>query len=175
MHGNLGMKTRRKHAAARNPGGRLSEAGKPKEHAPTHVKRLRDAALRMMADPEWGSELGRLYLEQTITPEMYAAGKTWREKSAKYGLAIGSYGIRSAQLEAGRKGSPPDPDSLEGRKQAIRERNAMEKFFEAHYRLIQAGRLAESVVRRLCEHDEGPCGMAELIALRNGLSALAEG
>lgn len=26
----------------------------------------------------------------------------------------------------------------------------------------------------LCEHDEGPCGMMELIALRHRLSALAE-
>ena len=49
----------------------------------------------------------------------------------------------------------------------------MERFFEAHHVLLSAGKLAEATVRRLCEHNEGPCGMAELIALRSGLSALA--
>jgi hypothetical protein len=69
---------------------------------------------------------------------------------------------------------PPDPDTVEGQKRARREADAMERFFEAHHLLLSAGKLAEAAVRRLCEHDEGPCGMAELIALRNGLSALAE-
>jgi hypothetical protein len=49
----------------------------------------------------------------------------------------------------------------------------MERFFEAHHVLLSAGKMAETSVRRLCEHNEGPCGMAELIALRNGLAALA--
>jgi hypothetical protein len=54
-----------------------------------------------------------------------------------------------------------------------READAMERFFEAHHVLLSAGKMAETSVRRLCEHNEGPCGMAELIALRNGLAALA--
>jgi len=81
--------------------------------------------------------------------------------------------VRTILVE-GRSGSlPPDPDTEEGQKQARREASAMERFFEAHHVLLSAGKLAEATVRRLCEHNEGPCGMAELIALRNGLSALA--
>jgi hypothetical protein len=127
-----------------------------------------------LRDPEWGTELGRLFLEGTITAAMYAAGKDWREKAARYAATIGSFPVRSAVLESGRGGSAPDPDTLEGQRQARRDADAMERFFEAHYVLISAGRLAEQTVRQLCEHDQGLCGMAELIALRNGLSALAD-
>jgi hypothetical protein len=59
-------------------------------------------------------------------------------------------------------------------RQARREADAMEAFFSAHHVLVTTGRLAESTVRKLCEHNEGPCGMAELVALRNGLSAIAD-
>ena len=159
---------------ARTPSGQLSRAGREREFPPTQVKRLRDAAMAGLRDPEWGTELGRLYLEGTITATMYAAGKVWREKAAKYVNSLGHFPVRSI-LEEGRGESlPPDPDTAEGQKQARREADAMERFFEAHHQLLSAGKLAEATVRRLCEHNEGPCGMAELIALRNGLSALAE-
>lgn len=159
---------------ARTPSGQLSRAGREREFPPTQVKRLRDAAMAGLRDPEWGTELGRLYLDGTITAAMYAAGKDWREKAAKYVNSLGHFPVRSILVE-GRGGSlPPDPDSLEGQKRARREADAMERFFEAHHVLLYAGKMAEATVRRLCEHDEGPCGMAELMALRRGLSALAE-
>jgi hypothetical protein len=159
---------------ARTPSGQLSRAGRERELPPTQVKRLRDAAMAGLRDPEWGTELGRLYLEGTITATMYAAGKAWREKAAKYVSTLGHFPVRTILVE-GRGGSlPPDPDTEEGRKRARREADAMERFFEAHHILLSAGKLAEATVRRLCEHDEGPCGMSELIALRNGLSVLAE-
>jgi hypothetical protein len=158
----------------RDRGERFPSGKLRREPPPVMVRRLRDAALAGLRDPEWGTELGRLYLEGTITATMYAAGKAWRDKAARYVRAINSFGVRSPVLEQGRAGSPPDPDSETGREQARREANDMERFFEAHAILLSAGRLAEATVRRLCEHDEGPCGHAELIALRNGLSALAE-
>jgi hypothetical protein len=159
---------------ARTPSGQLSRAGREREFPPTQVKRLRDAAMAGLRDPEWGTELGRLYLEGTITATMYAAGKNWREKAAQYVNTLGHFPVRTILAE-GRGGSlPPDPDTEEGQKRARREAAAMERFFEAHHVLLSAGKLAEATVRRLCEHNEGPCGMAEMIALRNGLSALAE-
>ena len=158
---------------ARTPSGQLSRSGREREFPPAQVKRLRDAAMAGLRDPEWGTELGRLYLEGTITASMYAAGKDWREKAARYVDTLGHFPVRTILLE-GRGGSmPPDPDTPEGQKRARREADAMERFFEAHHVLLSAGKMAEATVRRLCEHNEGPCGMAELIALRNGLSALA--
>ncbi len=167
---------KRKHrlVKARTPSGQLSRAGREREFPPTQVKRLRDAAMAGLRDPEWGTELGRLYLEGTITASMYAAGKDWREKAAKYVKSLGHFPVRTILPESHRGSLPPDPDTAEGQKQARREADAMERFFEAHHVLISAGKLAEATVRALCEHNEGPCGMAELIALRNGLSALAE-
>jgi hypothetical protein len=159
---------------ARTPSGQLSRAGRQREFPPTQVKRLRDAAMAGLRDPEWGTELGRLYLEGTITASMYAAGKDWREKAARYVKSLGHFPVRSILVDQRGGSLPPDPDTQAGQKQARREADAMERFFEAHYVLLSAGKMAEAVVRRLCEQDEGPCGMAELIALRNGLSALAE-
>ena len=158
----------------RTPSGQLSRAGREREFPPAQVKRLRDAAMAGLRDPEWGTELGRLYLEGTITAGMYAAGKAWRENAARYVSTLSHFPVRTLLIE-GRGGSmPPDPDTAEGQKRARREAAAMERFFEAHHILLSAGKMAEATVRRLCEHNEGPCGMAELIALRNGLSALAE-
>jgi hypothetical protein len=158
---------------ARTPSGQLSRAGRQREFPPTQVKRLRDAAMSGLRDPEWGTELGRLYLEGTITAEMYAAGKDWREKAAKYVNTLGHFPVRSLLMENRGGSPPPDPDTAEGEKRARREANAMERFFEAHAVLLSSGKMAEATVRRLCEHDEGPCGIVELTALRRGLSALA--
>jgi len=165
---------KRKNLKARTPSGQLSRAGREREFPPTQIRRLRDAAMAGLRDPEWGTELGRLYLEGTITASMYAAGKDWREKAARYVSTLGHFPVRTILPEEHRASPPADPDTVEGQKRARREADAMERFFEAHHVLLSAGKMAEAGVRRLCEHNEGPCGMAELIALRNGLAALAQ-
>src|SRR5215470_9629640 len=140
---------------SRTPSGQLSRAGREREFPPTQVKRLRDAAMAGLRDPEWGTELGRLYLEGTITATMYAAGKDWREKAARYVSTLGHFPVRTILVEERGDSLPPDPDTEEGRKQSRRDTAAMERFFEAHHVLLSAGRLAEATVRRLCEHNEG--------------------
>lgn len=50
----------------------------------------------------------------------------------------------------------------------------MERFFEAYLVLLSAGKLAEATVRRPSQHDDSLYGTEELIALRNGLSVMAE-
>jgi hypothetical protein len=165
---------KRKNLKARTPSGQLSRAGREREFPPTQIRRLRDAAMAGLRDPEWGTELGRLYLEGRITASMYAAGKGWREKAARYVSTLGHFPVRTILPDEHRGSLPPDPDTVEGQKRARREADAMERFFEAHHVLLSAGKMAEASVRRLCEHNEGPCGMAELIALRNGLAALAQ-
>lgn len=156
----------------RTPSGQYSRAGE-REAAPTRIKRARDAALANMGDPRWGSELGRLHLQGTITDAMYAAGVRWAELAAKYQSAIGIFPSRSASMERGALGSPPDPDSDEGRKVAKRETDNAERFFEAHAVLVNCGMLTEQVVRRACEHDEAVVGLGDLGKLRTGLMALA--
>src|SRR5690348_5768965 len=118
----------------RTPSGRHSRAGE-RETAPAAIKRLREAALRQMADPQWGTELGRLNLEGAITDAMYAAGKRWAEYAAKYQGAIGVFPVRSVQPRS--FAHPPDPDSDTGREIAKREAENAEKFFAAHAVLVQ--------------------------------------
>lgn len=169
----MAYKRKNRLVTAREPNGRIQREGR-EDAAPTEVRRLRDAALRGMRDPEWGTELGRLYLEGALSGGMYAAGKRWREEAAEYRQAIGVFPVRSASLERGSHGHDTDPDSEEGQKQATRDRNGAERFFAAHSYLASVGNLAESVVRRICEEDEAPCGFAEHQALRKGLSSLAD-
>jgi hypothetical protein len=139
------------------------------------VKRLRDAALAGMQNPEWGSELGRLLLAGKLETELYAAGQHWAECATRYRHA----------LDAPRPNPPParfepksptaavDPASAAGREQTAREIAVIAALQEAHAALRTAGALAERVVRRVCEHDEAVCGTGEFVALRRGLLALA--
>lgn len=173
MHGtSTGMAKKNRLIKSRSPGGRPSRAGQEREFPPAQVKRLRDAAMAGLRDPEWGTELGRLYLEGTITHGMYAAGKKWGEYADKYSHAIGVFPVRSSTGEPRGKAHPPDPDSKKGKDIAEKEADHAERFFEAHSVLVRAGAMVGPSVRRLCEHNEGPCGMAELIAVRTGLMAL---
>ena len=159
---------RKRSMVEREPNGR---AQREREYPPNQIKRLRDAAMAGLRDAEWGTELGRLYLNEVITSAMYAAGKRWREWAASYHHAIGVFPVRSASAELGRGGQQPDPDSDEGRKIAQREADAAERFFAAHAVLVSdAG--AEYAVRAVCERNETPAGFEALRKLRKGLLAL---
>lgn len=165
------MARRNRLVTAREPNGRIQRNGNP---AASEVRRLRDMAVRDARHEEWGCELGRLYLEGSLTDSMYAAGKRWRENAAAYRQAIGVFPVRSAALERGSHGTDADPDSEEGQKQVAREANAAERFFEAHAVLVSVGMGAESAVRKLCEEDKSLAGMHELKNARYGLSRLAD-
>lgn len=156
----------------REPNGRPQRS--PKEFPPAQVRRLRDAAMTGLRDPEWGTELGRLFLTEAITSAMYAAGKRWREDADQYRGAIDVRPLKSPSVERGIMGTEPDTDSPEGQKVAKRHRDSMEKFYAAHAALIGAGMMAESLVRRVCEDDKSAGSYIERNALRFGLSTLAD-
>lgn len=153
----------------REPNGRLQRENVP---APTAVRRLMDAALTDMRHAEWGTQLGRLALAKTITESMYAAGKKWAEMAGKYQKAIGVFPVKTSSPQVGRNGSPADPDTPEGQRIARREANQAEDFFAADHVLVNAGPGVRLIVRRVCEDDEMPCGMDELVRLRAGLMLL---
>jgi hypothetical protein len=167
------MASRRKLTAARVPGGRLSQARGEREFPPLQVKRLRDAALSGMRDPEWGSELGRLLLNRVITEAMYAAGKRWAEQAAKYQGVIGMFPVKSSSAEGGSWGHQPDPDSPRGQEIVKTDRDAMERYFEAESVLVNLGAGVRVTVRRVCEDGEVPGGYHEVLNLRIGLLGLA--
>ena len=152
---------------AREPNGRAQRGAL----SPTEVRRLRDAAARGMRDPEWGTELGRLYLLREITGAMYAAGRRWTQDAARWRHTLGVFPVRTASLERGHS-HPCDPDSPEGREVARRDRNAQEAFCGAHSALVDCGAGAARAVQDLCEHNEAPT-FVDRICARAGLAALA--
>lgn len=170
----LEMATRRKHNIARQPNG---QPRREREFAPTQIKRLRDAAMAGLRDPEWGTELGRLLLNRVIDEEMYAAGKRWAEMSARYWGIVGAFPVKSAKAEGGSWSHQPDPDSPKGKEISIQERGAMERYFEADAVLVTAAIHSPGVgaaVRRVCEDGQVLGGYSEVLALRIGLLKLAD-
>jgi hypothetical protein len=159
---------------SREPNGRKTRSGE-RECSPTHVRRLRDAALAGLRDPEWGTHAGRLFLDGTLTAEEYAAAKWWRELAAKYRAAICSPPPqpKALNMEAGRGSSSVDPDSEAGQIEAGEHRITVKLFDAAHAALIAAGMLAERAVRQLCEHDESPVGEEQRQWAICGLKRLA--
>jgi hypothetical protein len=158
----------------REPSGRLSRAGERREFAPALVKRLRDKALRDVSDHRWGTELGRLFLEQKIDGPLFAAGERWRKLAAAYYAAIGAPQPtpRPLSMERGSHSAQPDPESAAGVIRLDAERRVIALMDRAHSVLVGAGKIAESVVRAVCERDENAAAF-DLVYLTNGLTALA--
>lgn len=165
------MGRRRAALAKREANGRIQ---REHELAPVTVRRLRDAALTGLRDPEWGTELGRLYLAGKLTSEAYAAGKRWRELAARYSRALCSPSPDPKAIAMERSGSSViDPDTPEGAREARRHVRAVASFIDAHVALKAAGRGSEVVVRGVCERDETIPGHQAMLALSQGLNALA--
>lgn len=169
---------KRKLFAMREPTGRPSRipADTDIENcAPAQVKRLRDAAMRQMCEPEWGTELGRLFLNGRLSAGQYGAGKWFAVLSARCREAIHVPGMpQKTGFVPHAGGHAPDPDSYEGRRQVERDRAAVSEFMEAHAALLGAGVLAENAVRRTCEDNKTIESHSQLLHLQRGLEWLAE-
>jgi hypothetical protein len=162
----------------REPNGRLSRATcrELDARSPAEIRRLRDAAIAGMRDPEWATEIGRLFLDGRLEAALFEAGKRWARLSVACRQAIAAprqFPAVSAFVEK-RGGHDADPDSDEGRKQAARDRIVVAEFLEAHAVLKGAGVLAESVVRHVCEDNKAIVGQGQMVALTSGLSWLAQ-
>jgi hypothetical protein len=169
----LQVASKRKRLAIREPNGKPSRAGREREYPPAQVKRLREAALSGLRDPEWGTELGRLLLNGVITDAMYAAGKRWAELAARYKNVLGIFPIKSSSAEGGSWGHQPDPDSPRGQEIAKADRNSMEAYFEAEAALVMhMGPGVLPMVRSVCEEGQIPGGYYEVLNLRIGLLKL---
>lgn len=165
--------SRRKSLAEREPNGRIQRG--PQPLGAGEVKRLRDAALSGMRDLTWGTELGRLYLASKVTSIGFAAGKRWAEQAAQYSEALCSPPADPRAMDFNRSGgTPPDPDSHEGRKEARRHERAVASFIDAHAALKSTSGAAERAVRLVCERDQMVVGHDGLLSLISGLNALAD-
>lgn len=154
----------------REPNGRLQREA---QSGPAQAKRLRDAALRKMEAPEWGTELGRLFLEHKVTAEEFEAGKRLAVIVKDYRAALGitALDIKVQDMNRGAKGSPPDFDSEAGRALTKAERMAVAKMHAAEQALRPTN--AFRSVFRVAINDLAPLGTVDLKQLSTGLQALA--
>lgn len=167
------MKRTRKGVKAREPNGRPQ---RERHESPAEVRRLRDAALSGMRDPEWGTELGRLFLVGKVTPQEFAAGKRWAKLSAAYSVALQSPAAdpRAMNPEGGGQSHPPDADSHEGKAEAERHRRATEAYLSAEGALLEIGVARFYAVKVVCDRNETLCGYQQLRDLKAGLFGLSE-
>jgi hypothetical protein len=165
-----------KHLRTREPNGRLSRAGREATGAiaPAAVRRLRDAALAGMAAPEWGTELGLMYLRQEIEAPLYEAGRRWTKLAAEAQRAADapSHVASGGNLDRA-PDRRPDPETQAGRREAERDGAILADHRSARKALDDAGAAARRAVLRVCESDRPAIGHAEREDLRAGLAALA--
>lgn len=168
---NLGAVRRAVAGAKAESNGRLSkklmdELG---SHGPGESKRLRDAALRGMCDPEWGTEIGRLFLDDRCTKAQFEAGKRWGRLVTAYLRAIGAPPPHAkspslvVSMGGGREGDVERPEDAE-------KVMAMDAALKA---LAGAGGAAMVAVRSVCESNELPVGVVGLKNLLKGLDRLS--
>lgn len=163
----------------REPSGRLSRSVEEAIGAvpPAAIKRLRDAALRGMADEVWGTELGRLHLAGKIDHFELTAGRRWARLVEEYHRAICSpkpYPKSGFFFGNPPKGAEPDADSAAGRKIIKQAEGVMQAMREAHGILLSFGLNVERAVRAVSEANEAPVGTVGLDNLVYGLNALAD-
>jgi hypothetical protein len=160
----------------REPNGRLSRAGREATGAlaPAAVRRLRDAALAGMAAPEWGTELGLMYLRQEIEASLYEAGRRWARLAAEAQRATGApaHVGSGGNLERMRD-RQPDPETPAGQREAERDRAILADTKAALAALEGAGAAPLKAVKQVCEGNRPAIGIADRTALRAGLDALA--
>jgi hypothetical protein len=166
------MASRRKSLARREPNGRIQR--QEPDISPGEVRRLRSAALRGLRDAEWGTEMGRLYLEGKLTAAQYAAGKWWATLAARYADAIGAKPHpKPIALERGSASHQCDPGSERGMEIAQTHERDVRRFLAVYEALQKCGAVVVQAVRDLCEYDQSPVGHYQFTKLIEGLNALA--
>jgi hypothetical protein len=166
------MGSRRKSLAPRHPGGQIIDP--EPSISPGYVRRLRDAALRRMEAPEWGSEMGRLYLEGKLNHAQFAAGKWWTMLAARYADALSlKPHPRPVALERGSVGHQCDPDSERGMEMSKIQKRNIQRYLDAYMVLQKCGAVVVQAVRDLCEYDQSPVGHYQFTKLVEGLNVLA--
>lgn len=164
--------TRRKALASREPNGR-PRPPRPDLMSPTEVRRMLDASALGMRDRVWGCPLGILHLRGKLTATQFAAGMHWAKLSAEYSAASQSpRAPRSAALDP-KGGTPPDPDSPRGVREARAHARTMGSYTTGLSLLRSLGEAVGGAVADVCEKEQYPVGEAQLGALRGGLAALA--
>lgn len=139
---------------------------------PSNAKRIRDEAIRKSHQSEYGTELGRLWLDDKITAPMFEAGKKWGIVSAALSRALQSPSAnpRSLNIGSGGESHPVDPESPEGQREAKHHTKAVQ-IYDAAVRVLPSASF--KVVETVCDRSLALCGHQEFLDLKCGLLILA--
>ncbi len=164
---------RKRKVGERFPTGQIKPEEKPA--SPAAIRRLRDAALMGMADPQWGSVAGIYYLSKKIDEIEYEAAKRFGDLHAQYIAVIG--GPRPPKTSTGErsaKSAQIDVDTELGEAEALRHVAIMTRYNDAHGALLMVSPAVEADLIRFCSiPGETPSGYAATLRVRDGLRALA--
>jgi hypothetical protein len=142
-------------------------ASADRDPASRRSRRARHARFRL------GTQIGQMYLRGKVAASEYSAARRWSALVADYAVACQApREPQTASLEA-RGGTPADPDSDAGVKEARKHRRDTAAYLDGKQALRLAGATAERVVEDVCILDQAPAGLVELNALRSGLQSLA--
>lgn len=161
------MPARSKSLDRREPSGRIARTllRALDAHSPAQAKRLRDAALRGMQAPEYGTELGRLFLADKITPSQYEAGKRWARLREELVATLGLPPISPRLIRA--YGVAAWSQKNDGRERALLA------ILTAASQALGVDAKAEGMVVATCEHERPAVTASDLKNLQLGLDALA--
>lgn len=157
---------KRKSLSQREPNGKPKRSTDELMLSPVEVQRLRALAAQGLRDAVWGSMLGYLLITGKITNVQFAAGKRWSEIVGEYERTMQSPSQpRSPQAERSTQGI----SSIElARDVAVRL-----DFNAAYSALMLSGLNNRHAVIRVCERNDAPHGLSDLLALRAGLDVLS--
>ncbi len=164
---------KRKIGVERLPSGQIKR--EPDGLSPALAKRITVLALSGYADPCWGTAPGLYFLSQKISADQYESAKRFGELYKTYTTCLGGpQSPRSISMERGLGNSPIDPESAQGEREAKRQIDILSRYNDALIALRTVGRETENVVIRFCDGlGHSPSGYAELLILKDGLSALS--
>ncbi len=164
---------KRKIGVERLPSGQIKR--EPDGLSPALAKRITVLALSGYADPVYGTAPGVYFISGKINPEQYEAAKRFAELYRQYvGCLVGPQPPRSVNLERGAAQAPIDVDSDAGEREALRHVSVLGRYQDALLAVRGAGNGADNIVIRFCDGvGQSPTGYAELLLLRQGLSALS--
>ena len=162
----------------RTPSRQISRVLKREEGLfhPAATKRAALNAMAGMCDPQWGTVIGRLFLQEKLTSIQYEAGKRWDALAKHYHTAMQapSPNPKAPAIDFSPKSNEADPNSDAGMQETARHRSAVDAFNDAHACLCQLGQRTEKAVRDTCEHGMEPVGYDGLLRLRDGLGTLGD-
>lgn len=164
---------RKRKAGDRFPAGQIRP--EEKSASPAAIRRLRDAALMGMADPQWGTVAGLFFLNKLIDEVEYEAAKRFGDLHAQYISVIG--GPRPPKTSTGERparSAQIDVDTELGEAEAKRHVAILTSYNEVHLALKMIDPATEADLIRFCSvPGESPAGHAAMLRLKDGLKSIA--